>query len=302
MMFPSTILVFIFGTIIGSFLNVVIDRADMKESPVKGHSFCPYCHKRLSWWELIPILSFFLLNRKCSSCKHKLSWQYPLVETGTGLFFVFLFWRFFRFPFISFSLLQNITFENLLIFFILLIWLYWIAVLIIISVYDFKKYLILNEVLIPAIIFSFFWKIILGFLVQKDLFYFIPYLNHFLGEKNFIFGYYSYEHACLISMFFGIIFACGIISFLVWITKEKAMGWGDAILTLFLGIILGWPEVLVALIIAFLSGGVVALILLFLKKKTMKSYLPFAPFLSFGALTVMCFGDIILEKYLALLF
>ncbi len=297
-MFSSTFLVFIFGTIIGSFLNVVIDRADMKESPVKGHSFCSYCHKILFWWELIPVFSFFLLRGKCFSCKHKLSWQYPLVEVGTGLSFVFLFWRFFRFPFINFSLLQNITFESLFIFLTFCIWLYWIAVLIIISVYDFKKYLILNEVLVPAIIFSFFWKIILGFLIQKEFFYFIPYLTHFLGEKSFIFGYYSY----FICMFFGIIFACGIISFLVWITKEKAMGWGDAILALFLGIILGWPEVLVAFIIAFLSGGVVALTLLFLKRKTMKSYLPFAPFLSFGALTVMFFGDIIIERYLSLLF
>ena len=148
MMIPLSFLVFIFGTIIGSFLNVVIDRADMKESPVKGHSFCPHCHKTLAWWELIPILSFFLLKGKCSSCKHKLSWQYPLVETGTGLFFALLFWRFLRFPLINFSLLQNITFENLFIYLVFFVWLYWIAVLIIISVYDFKKYLILNEVLI----------------------------------------------------------------------------------------------------------------------------------------------------------
>ena len=298
MMIPLSFLVFTFGTIIGSFLNVVIDRADTKESPVKGHSFCPYCHRTLAWWELIPILSFFLLKGKCSSCGHRLSWQYPLVEGGTGLFFVFLFWRLFRFPLINFSLLQNITFESLFIYLVFFIWLYWIAVLIIISVYDFKKYLILNEVLIPAIIFSFFWKIILGFLIQKQSFYFIPNLTHFLGDKTFVFGYYSY----FVSMFFGIILACGIISFLAWATKEKAMGWGDAILALFLGIILGWPEVLVALMIAFLAGGSVALVLLLSRKKTMKSYLPFAPFLSFGALTVMFFGDIIIEKYLSLLF
>lgn len=297
-MFLLAFLVFIFGTIIGSFLNVVIDRADMKESPAKGHSFCPYCYKTLVWWELIPVLSFFLLKGKCFSCKHKLSWQYPLVESGTGLFFVFLFWRFFRFPFVNFPLLQNITFETLFIYLIFFIWLYWIAVLIVVSIYDLKKYLILNDVLVPAIFFSFFWKIILGFLIQRHFFYFIPYLTNFLGDKNYIFGYYSY----FISMFFGIIFAAGIISFLVWITKEKAIGWGDAILALFLGIILGWPDVLIALIIAFLSGGSVALVLLLLKNKTMKSYLPFAPFLSFGALTVMFFGDIIVEKYLALLF
>lgn len=298
MIFLLAFLVFIFGTIIGSFLNVVIDRADMKESPVKGHSFCPHCHKTLTWWELIPILSFFLLGCKCSSCKHKLSWQYPLVETGTGLFFVFLVLRFFRFQFASFYLLQNISFENLLIFLIFFFWLYWIAVLIIISVYDFKKYLILNEVLIPAIILSFVWKIALGFLVQKQSFYFLSYFVRFLGDKNFIFGYYSY----FTSLFLGIIFSCGIISLLAWATKEKAMGWGDAILALFLGIILGWPEALMALIIAFLSGGGIALILLIFSKKTMRSYVPFAPFLSFGAMTVMCFGDIIVEKYLTLLF
>ena len=112
MMFPFTFLVFIFGTIIGSFLNVVIDRADMKESPVKGHSFCPYCHKILTWWELIPVFSFFLLRGKCSSCKYNLSWQYPLVEAGTGLSFVFLFWRFLRFPFINFSLLHGTYFSR----------------------------------------------------------------------------------------------------------------------------------------------------------------------------------------------
>jgi prepilin signal peptidase PulO-like enzyme (type II secretory pathway) len=224
--------------------------------------------------------------------------QYPLIETATGLFSVFLFWRFLRFPFMNFSLLQNINLENLLIFFVLFIWLYWVSVLIIISVYDFKKYLILNEVLVPAIIFSFIWKIIFGFLVRKASFYFLPYLNHFLGDKNFIFGYYSYS----ISMLFGIIFACGVISFLAWVTRERAMGWGDAILALFMGIILGWPEVLIALVIAFLLGGFVASILLLFKKKTMKSYLPFAPFLSLGAMTVMCFGDIIIEKYLSLLF
>jgi len=103
-------------------------------------------------------------------------------------------------------------------------------------------------------------------------------------------------------LFLGILFFCGIISLLAWVTKEKAMGWGDAILAFFLGLILGWPESLIALIIAFLLGGGVALVLLALKKKTMKGYVPFAPFLSLGALTVMFFGDIIIEKYLALLF
>jgi len=298
MVFLLVFLAFTFGTIIGSFLNVVIDRAEIKESPLKGGSYCPYCRKPLVWWELIPILSFIFLKGKCSSCKHKLSWQYPLVEAITGLFFTFVVLRFFRFSFASLYMFQNINFENILIILNFLFWFYWVAVLIIISVYDLKKYLILNEVLIPAITISFIWRLILGFLISKNSFYFLPYFSRFLGDKNFVFGYYSYFP----SLFLGILFFCGVISLLAWTTKEKAMGWGDAILAFFLGIILGWPESLIALIIAFLIGGGVALILLALKKKKMKGYVPFAPFLSFGALTVMLFGDIIIEKYLALLF
>ena len=297
MVFLLAFLAFIFGTIIGSFLNVVIDRADIKESSLKGRSYCPYCYKTLVWWELIPVLSFIFLKGRCSSCRHKLSWQYPLVEIITGLLFVFTVLRFSRFSFTGSYLLWNINFENILILLNFLFWFYWLAVLIVVSVYDFKNYLILNEVLIPAIIISFVWKIILGFLIQKNSFYFLPYFTRFLGDQNFLFGSYSYFS----SLFIGIIFSCGIISFLAWITKERAMGWGDALLAFFLGTILGWPESLIALIIAFLIGGGVALILLILKKKTMKGYVPFAPFLSLGAVTVMLFGDIMIEKYLGLL-
>ncbi|MDD3488158.1 MAG: prepilin peptidase [Candidatus Pacebacteria bacterium] len=288
---------FLLGAIIGSFLNVVIDRADLNESPLKGGSYCPHCQKSLAWWELIPILSFFFLKGKCSSCEHKLSWQYPLVEIITGLLFMLTAMRFLRFAFFSPYLLQHISLENILIISNCLFWLFWVSVLVIISVYDFKKYLILSEVLIPSIVITLFWRILIGFLIQKNSFYFLPYFFRLLGNKSFIFGYYSY----FIALFTGIVFFCGIISLLAWVTKEKAMGWGDAILAFFLGSILGWPESLIALIIAFLIGGGISLILIIFKKKTMKSFVPFAPFLSIGALTTMLFGDIIIEMYLLLI-
>jgi len=79
------------------------------------------------------------------------------------------------------------------------------------------------------------------------------------------------------------------------------MGWGDAILAFFIGLILGWPNALIAIILSFLLGGAISLILIIFKKKNLKSYLPFAPFLSLGTLLVMLFGDIIIVKYLALL-
>lgn len=290
-------LVFIFGTIVGSFINVLVDRADTKESPFKGRSFCPYCHKTLAWWEMVPVLNYFYLKGKCSSCHHKLGFQYPVVEFCTGLFFALVFWRFFRFPLINLHLFFNLNLENVLIIINLFFWFYLFFVFLTISLYDLKKYLILNEILIPAIIVSFFWRIFLGVIISIKHFTFLPQINLLLGSQSYVFGNYSY----FISLILGIIFSGGLISLLVYSTKEKAMGWGDAIVAIFIGIILGWPEAVIALIIAFLSGGFVSLILMALKKKTMKSYLPFAPFLAFGAVTVMLFGDIIIKEYLSIL-
>jgi len=288
---------FIFGSIIGSFINVLVDRIDTKESPFRGRSFCPYCYKSLAWWEMVPVLNYFYLKGRCSSCHHKLSLQYPIVEFLTGLLFALVCWRFFRFPLINLHLFFNLNLENFLLLINLPFWFYWLFVFLVISLYDLKKYLILSEVLIPAIIISFLWRIFLGIIISLKHFNFLPETNLFLGSRSYVFGNYPYFP----SLILGIIFAGGLISLLVYTTKEKAMGWGDAILAFFIGLILGWPEAVIALIIAFLLGGFSSLILMFLKKKTLKSYLPFAPFLSFGAVTVMLFGDIIIKGYLSIL-
>ncbi|RJQ24937.1 prepilin peptidase [Candidatus Parcubacteria bacterium] len=78
--------IFLIGLCIGSFLNVVIDRLPKKESIAIGRSYCDSCKKKLTWYELIPVISYFLLIRRCKSCKAPLSLQYPLIETVTGIF------------------------------------------------------------------------------------------------------------------------------------------------------------------------------------------------------------------------
>jgi leader peptidase (prepilin peptidase)/N-methyltransferase len=290
-------LVFVFGTIVGSFLNVLVDRTDTKESPFKGRSFCPYCHKTLAWWEMVPVVNYFYLKGRCSSCHHKLSLQYPIVEFATGLLFALACWRFFRFPLINLHLFTVFNLENILILINLFFWFYWIFVLLTISIYDLKKYLILSEVLLPAIVISLFWRTLVGVMISIQHFSFLSQINLLLGSQTYVFGNYSY----FLSLILGTIFAGGLISLLVYTTKEKAMGWGDAILAFFIGLILGWPEAVIALIITFLLGGFSSLILMLLKRKTLKSYLPFAPFLSLGAVTVMLFGDIIIKGYLSVL-
>lgn len=83
--------VFIFGTIIGSFLNVVIYRYNSGSSPLTGRSQCFSCGKTLNWYELIPLFSFLFQKGRCRECSVKLSWQYPIVEALSGIIFVSVF-------------------------------------------------------------------------------------------------------------------------------------------------------------------------------------------------------------------
>jgi len=124
------VLIFILGTIVGSFLNVVILRYNSSVSFFSGRSFCPSCGKNLSWYELIPIVSFIILRRKCAGCESKISWQYPLVEIATGLLFLLTIFNF------QFSIF-NIETAMITLYY----WIIW-SVLIIIFVYDLRHKII----------------------------------------------------------------------------------------------------------------------------------------------------------------
>ena len=81
----TTILLFILGSAIGSFLLVVGDRAMANENPFIGRSRCDHCKKTLRWYELIPFFSFITHFGRCAQCKKELSVAYPLFELFAGL-------------------------------------------------------------------------------------------------------------------------------------------------------------------------------------------------------------------------
>lgn len=85
-----SIFVFIFGLIIGSFLNCLIWRL-YKDETLGGRSYCPKCRHTISWYDNIPLLSFAILRGRCRHCREKISWQYPLVELATAILFLFTF-------------------------------------------------------------------------------------------------------------------------------------------------------------------------------------------------------------------
>ena len=87
------VIVFIFGAMIGSFLNVVIYRIPKDESIVFPASKCQSCQTSLKWYHNIPIFSWVFLGGKCAFCKEKISAQYPIVEFLTGIIFVALYFK-----------------------------------------------------------------------------------------------------------------------------------------------------------------------------------------------------------------
>jgi leader peptidase (prepilin peptidase) / N-methyltransferase len=109
---------FIFGAVVGSFLNVCIFRLPVHESIIKPLSRCPHCHHPIRFFDNIPLISFIILKGKCRDCGAKISWRYPLVELITAVLSLLLFFQFgltlrFLTFFIFVSVLIVITFIDL---------------------------------------------------------------------------------------------------------------------------------------------------------------------------------------------
>ncbi len=127
-----SIILFIFGACIGSFLNVCIFRIPEKKSIVFPGSFCPICKKSIPFYCNIPILSYLFLQGRCKHCKAPISIRYPLIEILTGIFPVLLFFKFGLTPSLFF-------------------WFCFICVLIVISLIDFDHQIIPDIISIPGI-------------------------------------------------------------------------------------------------------------------------------------------------------
>ena len=86
------IFIFLFGIVIGSFLNVCIYRIPKHEDIVKTRSHCMSCGYQLKWYDMFPVFSYLFLRGRCRKCHAKLSVQYPLIEAANGILYVMIVW------------------------------------------------------------------------------------------------------------------------------------------------------------------------------------------------------------------
>ncbi len=274
---------FLLGTIIGSFLNVVIFRHNTGRS-TGGRSACMSCKSQLTYLELIPIFSFLFQKGKCKKCKAKISWQYPFVEILTGALFAFNFYYLFLNAVSVSNFIVSIGLSSAI-----------LCLMVIIFVYDLKHKIIPDLFSFGAFGLSIVW-VVLNFI--------IPIKNSVIsagsGIQEWIPAFAGMTRGItergviifLINLSAGLIFY--LVVYALWkLSKGRLIGLGDAKLLLSIGTLLGIVYGLSSIFISVWIGAIYAIGFLIYqrlvkgkKNITMKSEIPFGPFLIIGFLIV----------------
>lgn len=248
----ESLIVFIFGLCVGSFVNMAVYRYAVKikiqKSKVKTKiqkskfSCCDFCGRQLRWYENIPVVSWVIQAGKSRCCGKRLSITYPIVELLMGILFSITYY------------VLRITYNA--------------------------------EI----------WQIILGLIIVTLLVF-----SAVVDAKYMILPDFSTIILVALALFFGggniltALGAAGFLGLLYLLTRGKGMGLGDVKLSIFMGLFLGWPKIVVAFYLAFMSGAIVGAVMLILKRKERKSEIAFGPFLILGTISAWYYGSRIWE-------
>ena len=267
---------FLFGLIVGSFLNVCILRIPADKSIVLPASSCTKCGKAIAPYDNIPVLSWVFLGGKCRNCKTKISAMYPAVELLTGVLFLGCYFVF------------GPTVDALK-------WAVFAALLVVLTITDLRERILPDEVnffgLGAGLLFSFFTKSLDG-------------TAQWLAGRWFDFPppqiALSFADAAL-----GALAGSG----LLWIVAEgyfrirgrEGMGLGDVKMMAAVGAFLGLKRTMMTVLVGSLLGSVIGILLIAISKKGRDYELPFGTFLGAGALLVVFFGTPALLWYESLM-
>jgi leader peptidase (prepilin peptidase)/N-methyltransferase len=266
--------VFVFGAIIGSFLNVVILRLpplleydwrcqckellalpeDSDKKPpgiVFGRSKCPHCGRGIRSWENIPLLSFLFLRGRCSSCKARISWRYPLVEFATAGLFVITLWHFGPTPQGLCALLLT-------------------AVLVALTGIDADTQLLPDNITLPLL-----W----------------------VGLLANYFRLYTDLASSLLGAVFGYLILWSIYHLFRLLTGKEGMGYGDFKLLAALGAWMGWQFLPLMVLMSSVVGAILGLALMGAGKLQREKPMPFGPFIAAAGWITLIWGEKIMDHY-----
>jgi leader peptidase (prepilin peptidase)/N-methyltransferase len=267
-------IIFAFGLIIGSFLNVCILRIPAAESIVLPPSHCPKCAAPIKPYDNIPVVSWLVLAGRCRKCKARISPMYPMVELATGLLFVACYFAF------------GLTPEALK-------WGVFAALLVVLTVTDLRERILPDKVN--------FLGLGLGLLLSL---FTRPTDGTAAWLANHLFAYSPPEP--LLS-FSDALIGAGAASGLLWLVAEgyfrasgrEGMGLGDVKMMAMAGAFLGWQRALLTILLGSLLGSVIGIVVISVGRKGRDFELPFGTFLGAGAILVMFFGSAAIGWYRA---
>lgn len=237
------LILFLFGSVIGSFLNVCIWRLPREESIVRPGSHCPHCQKLIPWYDNMPFLSFILLGGRCRFCKERISWRYPVVELLAALAPVWV--------------ISQMGFQVETLVYTILLW-----GLIVVIFVDAVHQIIPDQISLGGLALG-----VLASTAYPSLHQALDWLG---GLRSSLVG---------AAVGAGSIYLTGVVG--RWIFKREAMGLGDVKLMAMIGSFLGWQMSLFVFFLAPFFGTVVGLWLKYVKKTDVIPYGPFLSLATF---------------------
>lgn len=245
-----TALVFLYGLVFGSFLNVVIHRLPLEMSIWRPRSHCPSCGHLVAWFDNVPLVSFVFLLGRCRHCREAISWRYPLVELATGLLLALVHHRFgLTLPAAEAAIL--------------------VLLLVPLALIDLDHHLLPDVLTIPGIALG-----LAGALAESV---WLPWP----GRQ------WSILIDSAIGATLGAAIPALVIVVYQWLRGREGMGWGDVKLLAMLGAFLGWRGMLMTLMLGACAGAVVGLGLIALGRGKGDTELPFGTFLCAAGLVVL---------------
>jgi leader peptidase (prepilin peptidase)/N-methyltransferase len=269
--------VFIIGSLVGSFLNVVIHRVPREESIAFPNSHCPKCDTPIKPYDNIPVLGWLMLGGKCRACKEPISIRYPAVELMHALLWVLVFWHFGFTPFLPIALI-------------------FVSTLVALMFIDAEHMILPNVITYPFFVFAILVRVIFPIAFGPQYF-----ADMLYWPATALAGYPIW----LVSLASGLVGALAGGGSL-WLVGEiwkrlrgvDAMGLGDVKMMLGFGALLGWRLSFLAIFFGAFAGAVIGSIFVARQKdKDMQTQIPFGIFLGIGSILSLLFGEQLIGWY-----